>query len=253
MKEDFTTIGTSIESVDLAALLIALDFPLITCNTVEGIRVDGGQTPRKTITWKFGNVSQDGLNKLGDVKSKWVLPKEFTLDVFKLSRLLAQNLGIIKNLAKRPATVIWNDFDGIGLLSSKACSKTCKELPVSTTGFGGVCDTCTMALAVTLGVVPVSMYTSNGRFYMTFSRNSNSVNLDDVITMMRDPNMRKPDNKNQIAILICQLDNRSEILANIDKMRKKIRLIGDGGETQAMFEQGKLTQKDKQKLNDLFS
>ena len=88
-KEDLTQIGTSIESVDLAALLIALEFPLISCNTVEGVNLDGGATPRKTITWKFGKVSENGKHRLDEVRRKWILPKEFTLDVYQLSRLLA--------------------------------------------------------------------------------------------------------------------------------------------------------------------
>lgn len=200
----------------------------------------------------MGTCQRTGLHKLDNVKSKWVLPKGFTLDVYQLSRLLAQNLGIIKNLSKRPGTIIWNDLDGIGLLASRECTEKHKVLPISTTGYGGICDTSTMALAITLGVIPNSMYVSNGRLYMTFQNSSNSVNVNDVHAMMKDPAMRNPTNFNTIATLICQLDNRSEILANIDKMRKKIRLIGDGGETQVMYEKGKLTEKDKNKIQDLF-
>lgn len=249
---DFSTIGTTIDSIDLAALLIALGFPLVSCNTVEGIRLDGGVAPKKTITWKFKDYSEDGKHKIDNVRQKWVLPKDFTLDVFQLSRLLAQNLGIIKNIAKRPETIVWNDFDGIGLLANKEKTVNNKVIPISTTGFGGVCDTATIALAITLGVVPNTMYVNNGRLYMTFLNNGNNVTVNDVHNMLKDPAMRDPNNKNAIAVLICQLDNRSEILANIDNMRKKIRLIGDDGETQVLFEKGKLTQKDKAKIEDLF-
>lgn len=250
---DFTTIGTSIDSIDLAAFLISLGFPLVSCNTVEGINVDGGPAPKKTITWKFRDVSENGKHKIEDVRRKWVLPKEFTLDTYKLSRLLAQNLGVIKNLAKKPSTIVWNDYNGIGLLSSTEKTLKHKVLPISTSGFGGICDTSTMALAVTLGVIPNSMYVTNGRLYMSFINSNNSVNVNDVYGMMKDPAMRDPNNFNVIATLICQLDNRSEILANIDKMRKKIRLIGDGGETQVMYEKGKLSAEDKAKIEDLFS
>lgn len=156
-------------------------------------------------------------------------------------------------MSKHPASILWNDFDGIGQLSSRECSKKCKELPISARGFGGICDTSTIALAITLGVIPSAMYIDNGRLHVSFTRTAKSVNLDDVIRMLKDPNMRRRDNTNAVATLICQLDNRAEILANIDAMRKKVRLIGDGGETQVMFEQGKLKEKDKAKIKDLFS
>lgn len=248
----YTTIGTSVDSIDLAAFLIALGFPLISCNTVEGVRLDGGVAPKTTITWKFKDLSEDGKHKIDNVKQKWVLPKKFTLDVYQLSRLLAQNLGIIKNIAKKPQNIVWNDFDGIGMLANTEKTVNNKMLPISTTGFGGVCDTATIALCITLGVVPNSMYVSNGRLYMTFLNNGNNVTVNDVHTMMKDPLMRDPKNTNAIATLICQLDNRSEILANIDKMRKKIRLIGDDGESQVLFEKGKLSDKDKKKISQMF-
>lgn len=62
--------------------------------------------------------------------------------------------------------------------------------------------------------------------------------------------MRNVLNDNAIATLICQLDNREVILENIQNMRKKIRLIANGGETQVMFEKSQLDEKLKAKIND---
>lgn len=250
MNDNTTTMGSSIESVDLAALLIALDFNLISCNTVEGINLDGGKAPKKTITWKFADQSKNGKHKMSSVRQKWVLPKEFTLDVYKLSRLLAQNLGILKNVSKRPSSLVWNDLGGIGLLSTDHLTNNYRDLSISNRGFGGVCDTNTAALAITLGVIPNGLYVDNGRLYVSFDFTPNAVNVTDVFKMLKDPNMRNVLNDNAIATLICQLDNREVILENIQNMRKKIRLIANGGETQVMFEKSQLDEKLKAKIND---
>lgn len=248
--QDYSVLATSIESVDLAALLIALDFPMMDATVINGINVDSNEKVNSTMSWKFGSRSSDGKYTIDKIRREWELPKEYTLDVCKLSRLLAHNVGVLKHVSKRPQALVWNDFGGIGMLSDEPRSATYKELPISNSGFGGTCDTSTMALAITLGVIPLSMYISLGRLYMTFSRSDGQLDLNTVQKLMKDPSMRKEGVKNALAVLVCQLDNRAEILANMSMMKQKVRLVSDGGATQVMFTKGALSERDKKKIMD---
>lgn len=248
MKNE-TVIGTDIESIDLAALLIALDFPLIDVHVIEGVNIDSaGKNPKNTMSWKFCDKSTDGKYSVDKVRAEWKMPKEFTLDVLKLSRLLAHNLSVVKKIAKRPQNAIYTDMGGIGVIGDRQYRGNSKDLPISNHGFGGVCDSDTIALAVTLGVVPNNMYVSGGRLYMTFFDDAKSIGLNDVVNMMRDERLRNVANTNPVAVLACQLDNRSVILENMDKMRRKVRLIADGGETQVLFEKGRLSEENKKRI-----
>lgn len=251
MKEQ-SIIGSTTESVDLAALLLALNFPLMDACVIKGQSLDNSRDPRKTMSWKFAQKSVDGRYDVDKVKRGWVLPKSFTLDVLQLSRLLAHNLAIIKSVAKRPQGLIYSDLGGIGIVGDEAKSDDVKDLAVHTIGYGGTCDTQAIALAITLGVRPSAMYVRQGRLYMVFDYKSGAVNIDDVIGMLKDDNMRDERNTKEIAVLICQLDNRGEILANIDKFRQKVRLIADGGDTQVMYDPNRLSAKDKERIYKFF-
>lgn len=204
------------------------------------------------MSWEFRQKSNDHAYDLDKVRQGWSLPKSFTLDVLQLSRLLAHNLGILKHVSKRPQGVVWSDLGGIGMLGDSPKSSTCKDIPIHNIGWGGTCDTQAMALAITLGCIPATMYMRQGRLYMVFEYQHDKVNIDDVANMMRDDRMRDPLNKNAISILICQLDNRSEILKNMDSFKRKIRLVGEGGESQVLFDPERLSAKDKEKIYQFF-
>lgn len=253
MKNDVILGGTT-ESVDLAALLLALDFPLNEASIIEGKNLDSsGHDPKSTMSWNFKDKSTDNKYSLDKVKAGWKLPDKFTLDVLQLSRLLAHNCAVLKNIAKKPQGAIFNDFNGIGMLADcKKCENTA-DITMHNFGWGGVCDTATAALAITLGCIPVAMYMSAGKLHVLFKYEAGKVTVDDIKSMINDDSMRLESNKNPVAILICQLDNRAEILANMSKFRKKIRLIADGGETQVLFDPNNLSQKTREKIERHFS
>lgn len=253
MKKEESILGSSIESVDLAALLISLDFPLNEASVIEGKNLDSaGHDPKKTMSWKFCNTSTDGRYTIDKVKEGWKLPKKFTLDVLQLSRLLAHNMAVLKNVAKRPQGLIYSDFGGIGILADEKKSDVAKDIPLNNIGFGGCSDTAANALAITLGCIPVAMYKRGNNLSMLFDYREGKVNIDDIKKMINDDRMRDENNKNAIAVLICQLDNRQEILANIDKFRKKIRLIADGGETQVLYDPNSLSSRDRERIERHF-
>lgn len=204
------------------------------------------------MSWEFRQKSNDHAYDIDKVRQGWTTPKSFTLDVLQLSRLLAHNLAILKHVAKHPQNVVYNDLGGIGMLSDCSKSSTCKDIPIHNIGWGGTCDSQAMALAITLGCIPATMYMRQGRLYMVFEYQNDKVNIDDIVNMMQDDRMRDPLNKNAISILICQLDNRSEILRNMDKFRRKIRLVGEGGESQVLYDPDRLTAKDKEKIYRFF-
>lgn len=170
MKKEESILGSSIESIDLAALLLALDFPINDASVIEGKNLDSaGHDPKKTMSWKFCNTSTDGRYTIDKVKDGWKLPKKFTLDVLQLSRLLAHNMAVLKNVAKRPQGLIYSDFGGIGIIGDEKKSDVVKDITLNNIGFGGCSDTSTNALAITLGCIPVGMYMRQGKLNMLFS------------------------------------------------------------------------------------
>lgn len=118
------------------------------------------------------------------------------------------------------------------MLSDNPQSENAKDLLIHNNGFGGECDTATCALAITLGVVPQSLYVERGRLSVVFLTVPSQVSLNDVKRMLRDPKMRDPENMHAVAILVCQCENRQVILDNMHRMKRNRRLIADGGDTQ---------------------
>lgn len=230
-NNDKAIVGGSTESVDLASLLMALGFKLDDAKVIEGINVDSGREQPKTMSWSFSQKSMDGKFDIDKVKRAWKMPKEFTLDSIPLSRLLAHNLAMLKSLSVKPRNVIFSDLGGIGLLSDNPRSDNAKDIFIHNTGFGGESDSATAALAITLGVVPCSLYVERGRLSVVFLNTQDQVSLNDVKRLMRDPRMREPENMNSVAILVCQLENRQVILDNLHNMKRNRRLVADGGET----------------------
>lgn len=185
------------------------------------------------MSWSFSQKSLDGKFDIDKVKRAWKLPKDFTLDAIPLSRLLAHNLALLKSLSVKPRNVIYSDLGGIGMLSDNPRSSNAKDILIHNNGFGGECDTATCALALTLGVIPQSLYVERGRLSVVFLNTQDQVSINDVKRLMNDPRMRDPENMHAVAILVCQLENRQIILDEIhnNRVKRNRRLIADGGET----------------------
>lgn len=240
--------GGSTESVDLAALLMALGFHCDEAKVIEGINVDNGRKQPSTMSWQFSPKSLDNKYDIDKVKRSWKLPKSFTLDAVPLSRLLAHNLAVLKSIAAKPRNVIFSDLGGIGMLSDNPQTENAKDLLIHNNGFGGECDTATCALAITLGVVPQSLYVERGRLSVVFLTVPSQVCLHDVKRMLRDPKMRDPENMHAVAILVCQCLNRQVILDNMHRMKRNRRLIADGGDTQILYNPDSVSEKDKDRI-----
>lgn len=247
-QEEKAVLGSSTESVDLAALLMALGFRLDDAKVIEGINIDNGKQQPKTMSWSFSSKSVDNKYDIDKVKRQWKMPKAFTLDPVPLSRLLAHNLAMIKSLAVKPRNVIFSDLGGIGMLSDNPRSNNAKDLLIHNNGFGGECDSATAALAITLGVIPQSLYVERGRLSVVFLNTQDQVSLNDVKRLMNDPKMRDPSNMHAVAILVCQLENRGVIIENMHNIKRNRRLIADGGETQILYNPDSVSEKDKERI-----
>lgn len=197
-------ISTTTESIDLAALLLALGFTLNDVSQAEAKSVDGTRTPKQsTMSWDFSEKSEDGAWSIDKVQSGWTLPKQFTLDTLQLSRLLSHNLAVLKHCAQRPQALIWTDLGGIGILGNEPYGDVTKELPINSIGWGGCHDTPTIALAITLGCTPVGLYRKQGQLHVLFQDFSDRVNVSDIQRFMADDRLRDPLNSNAIAVLVC--------------------------------------------------
>lgn len=179
------------------------------------------------------------------------MPKEFTLDAIPLSRLLAHNLAMLKSIAAKPRNVIFSDLGGVGMLSDNPRSDNAKDLLIHNNGFGGESDSATCALALTLGVIPQSLYVERGgRLSVVFLNTQDQVSINDVKRLMNDPRMRDPENMHAVAVLVCQLENRQVILDGIhnNRMKRNRRLIADGGETQILYNPDSVSDKDRERI-----
>lgn len=204
-KNDAAVIGGSTESVDLAALLMALGFHLIDAKVIESIDITSsrGRQQPKTMSWTFSRKSLDNQYDMDKVKGKWKLPKAYTLDAIPLSRLLAHNLAMLKSLARQPRNVIFSDLGGIGIISDYAQSKNSRDIMIHNSGIGGVSDSATAALAITLGVIPQDIVIERGRLSVSFLMVENQVSINDIQHIMKDDKMRHPENMHAVAILVC--------------------------------------------------
>lgn len=244
---DTSIIATTVESIDLAAFLLALGFPLIDVNKIESVKANEMMKFSKgtaSLSWQFGQVSEDGRWNLEEVRNGWQLPKEYTLEAPKLSRLLAHNLSLVKSLSQRPRDINYRDMGGIGMISDNDGNIIVRH---QRSGWGGTCNSQLIALAITLGLTPMESYTSCGRLYMTFNAATNGeLTLNDLGGLLESPSMRDENNTHVIAYLICQLDNRQVILDDIHNYGKKIRLSSQDGKTQVLYNPASVN-KDKQR------
>lgn len=241
-----------ISNIDLAAMLIAMDFRLMDASTVTPVSLDSITAKKDTFkmtSWKFAKKSTSGVS-LESVKQKWRIPGKYTLDKVKLCRLLAHNHSCIRHIAAEPCSFHVMDLDGIGRIDRSAGNNVPLQSvrrPV------GTCDTDAIALAITLGVRPVSCCCYNGRFYVAFlPGDGTTVSLVDVEVMLKDRSLRRDENDSVPSILVCMLDNRQVILDNIHNLRKRLRITADGGFTQALVPAEGLSQAQKEAVERHF-
>lgn len=241
-----------ISNIDLAAMLIAMDFRLMDASTITPVSLDSITAKKDTFkmtAWKFAKHSTSGVS-LESVKQKWKIPGKYTLDKVKLCRLLAHNHSCIRHIAAEPCSFRVMNLDGIGRIDRSSGDNIPLQpgrRPV------GTCDTDAIALAITLGVKPVSCCSYNGRFYVAFLPGDGStINLNDVEVMLKDKALRRDENTSVPSILVCMLDNRQVILDNIHTMRKRLRITADGGFTQALVPADGLSQAQKEAVERHF-
>ena len=252
MSSETKSLGSQVDSIDLAALLLAYNFPLVEANVVETVSLDSVTRPEdrgKMTSWRFGARNPSGMT-VDSVRQKWELPRKGSCSTIAIARLLAHNHAVLRHLATCAQAYRVEPLEGgLGILHSGEGEPIGNRL----TALAGesTCDTDAMALCITLGVRG-SLYIQGGQLRGAFYREDGKVSLRDVLSMLRDSRLRAENNLSMCAVLVCMLDNRKVILENMHAMRKKVRLTQCGGQVQALFTEGSLSREQKLEIERHF-
>lgn len=244
-------IGSRINSIDLAALLLAYGFELADMATVETVSLDSttrAQDKGSMHSWSFRPRSVCGLS-VDDIRARWRMPRKASVDPVQVGRLLAHNHAALRHAAQQQRGLEVQDVGGLGRIDAPG-----RAVPMVTDYGGGVTDLDCAALAVTLGVQPCAVMTRLGRYAVDFARpQPGQVGLADVQAMLRDPALRREDNLSLCAVLVCMLDNRRVILDNIHQARRRVRLTASNGQVQALIEPAALSARQRAEVERHFS
>lgn len=216
---------TSVDSLDVSALLITLGYELKECKVVNHVNLNTeNHTPRPTsASWHFSKYSRafPEAGNIEKVLKKYTFPElyEPSVNVYQLAKIAAHNYQVLKTVILKGEKLQQLEGPNYVMLKNNNGKYIGQEAL-----YGGSSDIASIAVAAALGCKVISYGMINGKLNVSMAPSKDGINLHMIEQMKHDPAIANENNFNVLPILVAMFINRDILKKEIYEQTKTIMI-----------------------------
>lgn len=216
---------TTVDSLDLSALLITLGFNLNEVKVVNHINLNSqSHTPRPiSASWHFAKTSLQ-YPEAGNIEKvikryAFPYPGDKAVNVYQLAKIAAHNYQVLKSVIINGEKLQQLEGPNYTLLKNNNGHEVEKELI-----YGSSTDISSIAIATALGCKVAGYNVINGKLYVNVLPSKDGITIKMIEDMKHDQAIANESNFNTLPVLIATFINREILMKEIHEQNKSVMI-----------------------------
>lgn len=224
MNNDFN-FTTTVDSLDLSALLITLGFNLNEVKVVNHINLNSqSHTPRPiSASWHFAKTSLQfpEAGNIEKVIKRYALPYpgDTAVNIYQLAKIAAHNYQVLKSVILNGEKLQQIEGPNYTLLKNNNGQTINKEII-----YGASNDISSIAIATALGCKIIGYNIVNGKLFANVLPTNDGINLKMIENLKHDSSIANESNFNTLPVLIATFINREILMKEIHEQNKSVMI-----------------------------